>query len=92
MTPKEKENLISQFALLVNSIPDECDAQIPGEEKDKKIKLLTVKECTNAIDGLTEFTVRQLVAQGKLANIRSGTGKRGKILIPQTALENYFGK
>lgn len=91
MTLKEKENLISQFVLLVNNIPSECDEQIPVTTKDEKIELLTIKECANAIDGLTECTVRQLVAQGKLPHIRSGLGKRGKILVPKAALIKYFG-
>ena len=91
MTLKEKENLISQFIVFVNNIPSECDAQIPIATKDERIELLTIKECVKEIDGLTECTVRQLIAQDKLPHIRTGAGKRGKILVPKTALIEYFG-
>ena len=91
MTLKEKETLISQFIVFVNNIPSGCDAQIPVATKDERVELLTVKECVKVIDGLTECTVRQLVAQGKVPHIRTGAGKRGKILVPKSALIKYFG-
>lgn len=91
MTLKEKETLISQFIVFLNNIPSECDAQIPVATKDEKVELLTIRECTHLIDGLTECTVRQLVAQSKVPHIRTGAGKRGKILVPKQALLKYFG-
>ncbi len=91
MTLKEKENLISQFIVFVNNIPTECDTQIPAVAQNERVELLTVKECAKEISGLSEHTVRQLAAQGKLPHIRSGAGKRGKILIPKSALLEYFG-
>lgn len=92
MTLKEKENLISQFIVFMNNIPSECDADIPVVEKPDKVELLTIKECTKLIDGLSECTIHQLVAQGKIPHIRSGVGKRGKILIPKATLIGYFKK
>ncbi len=91
MTLKEKENLISQFIVFMNNIPSKCEADIPVVEKPEKVELLTIKECIKIIDGLSECTLRQLVAQGKIPHIRSGIGKRGKILIPKAALLKYFG-
>lgn len=91
MTLKEKENLISQFIVFMNNIPSECEADIPVVEKPDKVELLTIKECTKVVDGLSECTLRQLVVQGKMPHIRSGVGKRGKILVPKAALLEYFG-
>lgn len=91
MTLKEKENLISQFIVFINNIPSETDTQIPAIAQNERLELLTVKECAEAVGGLSECTVRQLVAQGRLPHIRSGAGKRGKILIPKAALLEYFG-
>ena len=54
------------------------------------VELLTIKECVGQIRGLNEFTVRQLVARNEIPFIRSGRGKRGKILIPKAALLKYF--
>ncbi|MDE6593923.1 MAG: helix-turn-helix domain-containing protein [Oscillospiraceae bacterium] len=53
--------------------------------------MLTIKECAAAVKGLSEHTVRQLVAQEKIPYIRTGQGKNGKILISKSALLAYFG-
>ena len=94
MTTQEKEKLISQLTVFINSIPD--DTAVEGKATaeptpSEKVELLTIKECTQVIDGLSECTVRQLVAQGKVPHIRTGAGKRGKILVPKSALIKYFG-
>ena len=52
--------------------------------------MLTVKECTELIDGLSEHTVRMFVAQNKIKYIRTGEGVRGKILVNKADLLNYF--
>lgn len=68
--------------ILENTIKvDEADAQIPDDD-NAPIELLTIQECTQVVNGLSEYTVRQLVAQWKIKYIRTGEGKRGKILIP----------
>ncbi|MGM9937184.1 MAG: helix-turn-helix domain-containing protein [Candidatus Ornithomonoglobus sp.] len=93
MTKNEKETLISQFALMINNIPSDEDnktAYTTASEKGK-IELLPIKECVKLIDGLSEGTLRHLIAQNKLPYIRSGAGKNGKILISKTALLEYFG-
>ena len=93
MTMKMKQELISQVIALLNAMI-EVDAASPitmNENKPQPIEMLTVKECTEAIKGLSEHTVRQLVAQEKLPYIRTGQGQHGKILISKTALLSYFG-
>ncbi|MCM1276815.1 MAG: helix-turn-helix domain-containing protein [Lachnospiraceae bacterium] len=57
---------------------------------DRQIEMLTIKECAQQVSGLSEHTVRQLVLQNKLPHIRTGQGKRGKILIPKSALLEYL--
>lgn len=92
MTAQEKQNLITQLTVFINSISVDDKTKAPAEPKaDEKIELLTIKECTQEISGLSECTVRQLIAQDKLPHIRTGAGKRGKILVPKTALIEYFG-
>ena len=93
MTMKMKQELISQVITLLNAMI-EVDTAPPitmNESKSQPIEMLTVKECTEAIKGLSEHTVRQLVAQEKLPYIRTGQGQHGKILISKTALLSYFG-
>jgi excisionase family DNA binding protein len=92
MTTLERQNLLTQITVFINnlSVDDECKA--PTEPKaSEKVELLTIKECADEIAGLSEHTVRQLIAQNKLPHIRTGAGKRGKILVPKAALLAYFG-
>lgn len=92
MTLKERQDLLTQIALIINNIDVDNESKAPDEpKKPDKVELLTVKECAKEVSGLSECTVRQLAAQGKLPHIRSGAGKRGKILIPKAALLEYFG-
>ncbi|MDO5560911.1 MAG: helix-turn-helix domain-containing protein [Oscillospiraceae bacterium] len=93
MTMKNKQELIAQVVTLLSTMIETNDAPpiTITESKSQPIEMLTVKECTEAIKGLSEHTVRQLVAQDKLPYIRTGQGQRGKILISKTALLSYFG-
>ena len=92
MTLKDKQNLLSQLTAFINNLSVEDVAEAPNEPKAaEKIELLTIKECSQLIDGLTEGTVRQLVTQNKIPSLRSGAGKRGKILVSKSALLKYFG-
>lgn len=92
MTQKEKQQLLSQIKSLIDNIPIEEQMIISQVKSTDKPQLLTIKECTEEINGLSEHTVRQLVAQNKLPYIRSGASKRGKILINKSVLLKYFEK
>ena len=93
MTMKNKQELIAQAAALLNAMleaeDDTSAAALP--KSSKPIEMLTVKECTEAVKGLSEHTVRQLIAQNKLPYIRTSQGRHGKILISKLALLSYFG-
>lgn len=58
--------------------------------KSDAVEMLTVKECTEAVKGLSEHTVRKLIKQGKLPYLRTGDGVKGKILINKADLLAYF--
>ncbi len=60
------------------------------EPTPEKVEMLTIKESAELIGGLSEHTVRQLVAQGKVKSVRTGEGKRGKILVNKADLVAYF--
>ena len=90
MTITEKQELISCVKNFLNDII-EVEPEKPKEiMPNKKIEMLTIKECTQAVEGISEHTIRQLVAQEKIPYIRTGEGKRGKILISKAALLEYF--
>lgn len=87
MTLFERQQLI---AAITTAIENVFDGGSKSEvEQDKTTEMLTVHEAAKTVKGLSEHTVRQLVAQGKVPSIRTGAGKNGKILIPKAALLDY---
>ncbi|MDE5576469.1 MAG: helix-turn-helix domain-containing protein [Oscillospiraceae bacterium] len=91
MTTNSKQELISKIVTLLNELIDveeKTSMKIP--QADKKVEMLTIKECTELVKGLSEHTVRQLVIQDKIPYVRAGQGKRGKILISKADLLSYL--
>ena len=93
MKLNEKNELILQVAeLLRQMIPVEDVVPSKVEDKPAMPELLTIKECAALVPGLSEYTVRQLVKRGEIAYMRSGSGKRGKILVHKSSLLKYLGE
>lgn len=93
MTAQRKNEIIDNIMnLLIQLTNDESVTQSVADTAAKPVEMLTIKECTDVIHGLSEHTVRQLVAQDKVKYVRTGQGKRGKILVNKADLMNYFQK
>ncbi len=93
MTLKQKNNLIAEIiTLLGKSIvaDDESPKLQVCTAQNQPPEMLTVKECSQVVNGLSEHTVWQWVAQGLIHYIRTGQGKRGKILISKSALLKFI--
>lgn len=91
MTTTQKKEIVDNIIdLLIQLTDDKTSTQISQETNP--VEMLTIKECTDVIHGLSEHTVRQLVAQGKVKSVRTGEGKRGKILVNKSDLVAYFQK
>ena len=91
MTYRNKQELIKQVVDLLDAMI-EVEEQTPNipSKNNPPMEMLTIKECTHEVAGLSEHTVRQLVLQNKVPHIRTGQGKRGKILVPKAALLEYL--
>ena len=90
----EKRQIISQIVLLLEQLietqsPEPAPQSVTTETQP--LEMLTVKECAALVNVLSEHTVRQLVAQGKVAYVRAGSGVRGKILVSKASLLKYLG-
>ena len=95
MTLTQKQNLIAEIASLLQAkleidINSENIKQPINVSENASIEMLTIKESVKAVSGVSEHTIRQLITQGKIPFIRTGQGKRGKILISKSALTEYF--
>ena len=91
MTNAKREEIIAAMSSLLEQLVDsEPHKAEPTTAVPEKVEMLTIKECTEAVKGLNEYTVRQLIARKEIPSIRTGQGKRGKILVPKAALLRYF--
>ena len=89
MTLFERQQLIAAITAAIETV-FEGENKGEVEQQDKPTEMLTIHEAAQTVKGLSEHTVRQLVAQGKVPSIRTGAGKNGKILIPKAALLDYL--
>lgn len=91
MTNEKKEEIIAAMTGLLEHLTDSEPPKIePSHAPEQVVEMLTIKECTQAVKGLNEYTVRQPVLRKELPSIRTGQGKRGKILVPKAALLCYL--
>ena len=91
LTKKDKQEIIAQVIALLNEAIETEDRDIkPVPGSYEPIEMLTIKECTEAVKGLSEHTVRKLIIQEKISYIRTGEGKRGKFLVNKSTLLDYL--
>jgi excisionase family DNA binding protein len=86
------DNMLDELIALQESLKNGSISthNIENTVAAQKVELLTIKECAELIEGLSEHTVRKLVKQGKVKSIRTGEGKNGKILVNKADLIAYF--
>ena len=92
MTTNRKNELIAQLVNILSELIETNDSEQVAEVCPGAVEMLTIKECTEAVKGLSEHTVRKLIAQGKLPYLRAGDGQRGKMLVNKADLLDYFSR
>lgn len=94
MNTDNKKDLIMQLVATLTAMLDseaQNELNTSANTKDKEIvEMLTIKECAEVASGLSQHTIRQLVAQNKVSFLRCGQGQRGKILINKASLLSYL--
>lgn len=86
MTLEEKSEILAKMSEVLDGFVAHPE---PSNRISEPCEMLTIKECSQTVRGLSEHTVRLLVARGELASIRTGEGKHGKILVPKSSLLDY---
>lgn len=94
MNTENKQEVIIQLIATLTAMlnDDEKQSEIVSSDinaKQEKIEMLTIKQAVEVVSGISEHTIRQLVAQKKIKYLRCGQGKRGKILINKASLLAY---
>jgi excisionase family DNA binding protein len=95
MSNNQKQQLIAEVvALLQHRITELTQEQpkTPTSTPPQAVEMLTIKECSEQIKGISVHTIRQLVLQGKIPSVRTGAGQNGKILVSKSALLTYFNE
>lgn len=93
MTTTEKKAIVDNILELLIQLTEDGENSAPQTAKEPtadKVEMMTIKESAALISGLSEHTVRQLVRQGKVKSVRTGSGKNGKILVNKADLVEYF--
>ena len=88
MTSEQKSYLISQLSLLLDQMVDTPEEQ--KAVKDGPREMLTVHECTELIKGVSDHSIRVLIARGKIQPFRAGEGKRARVFVSKYSLLEYF--
>ncbi len=94
MTFTQRKEIITKISELLEQLIEVepvSPATVSEPIADKPLEMLTVKECAALVDGLSENTIRQLCAQDKIAYVRAGVGRHGKILVSKVSLLKYLG-
>lgn len=89
MTQAKKQEILAKVNSFLNKLLDDEEPAVENIA-EQPVEMLTIRECTQEIRGLNEFTVRQLIARSEIPFVRAGQGKNGKILIPKAALIAYL--
>ena len=98
MTNERKTEIIGLMKDLLTELEKDVETPVsiekpepePEPARPSKVEMLTIKECADVIQGLSEHTVRHLVKQGKVRSFRTGKGRSGKILVNKEDLIAYF--
>lgn len=89
MTVEEKSEILARISIMLDEFITTLHEPPHSPEP---CEMLTIRECAQTVKGLSEHTIRLLVARGELASIRTGVGKHGKILVPKASLLEYLRK
>lgn len=89
MTVEEKSEILARISMVLDGFV--LRSGVPACDPEP-CEMLTIKECAQTVKGLSEHTIRLLVARGELASIRTGAGNHGKILVPKGSLLDYIRK
>ena len=94
LTQERKTELIDIISnALSELIPAESEYNsLPEKQPDEDIpvEMLSIKECAAEFKGLSEHSIRLLVARNKIPSFRAGEGVNGKIMINKYALKQYL--
>jgi len=82
--------IISALIEVLKTLKSVYETPPTPKPQENVAEMLTVQECCDTFKGLTKYTVRKLVLDGKIAYVRAGDGKNGKVLVNKDSLAKYL--
>ena len=84
MTQAKKQDIIAKVTSFLSKLLDD-EEEIPvASSAEQPIEMLTIRECTQEIRGLNEFTIRQNLLREMKSHLSvQDRGKTGRYLFPK---------
>ena len=93
MTLEQKKDIIMEICDILDELLVATDNN--AEHSKMKIhireEMLTIKECANELDDVSEYRVRKLVYGGKIPYVRMGEEQNSKILVRKSDVIDFLG-
>lgn len=83
-----RETVLSEMSEIKKQ--NELSETNSNHNNESQIELVTIRDCTKLIPGISYYSIRQLAEQKKIKSFRTGQGKNGKILIFKDSFLNFF--
>ena len=80
MTNAKREEIIAAMSSLLEQLDDSEPPKAGSTPTPDKVEMLTIKECTEVVKGLNEYTVRQLMPTRKSPPSERGKASVGRYL------------
>lgn len=87
---QQQLEIIHALIEVLNSLKTTLETPLEPKPQESCAEMLTIQECCDTFCGLTKYTVRKLVHDDKVAFVRAGDGKNGKVLINKASLSDYL--
>ena len=85
-----EKQLIEMVKAFIEMLRADESRNSSGEPEKKPMEMLSIKECVTRFPGLTDYTVRNLIKQGKVTAVRAGASLNGKYLVNSESLYSYL--
>lgn len=85
-----EEKMIEMVKAFIEMLEVDESKNSSDESENTPIEMLSIKECVTRFPGLTDYTVRNLIKQGKVTAVHAGAGLNGKYLVNSESLYSYL--
>lgn len=78
MLKNEKQEIVARILALLSLLIEDKETSAPNpsnEESPRPVEMLTIKECVDAVKGISEYTIQKACTERKNPVHKDGTGR-----------------